>query len=242
MYNEDVLLETLCFDLTVENAHMLCYELMKELGLAMNKEVRNPAWAFIGDSNFTTLCLVCSPMAIAVSAIYFGCKRIDMDPRMPELDNEQGQTWWEQREVTSADIVRGIACVCNYYTSTQAKSTGGKNIYDGIKDAVQADYDSEVAASLEEAGEAAASSQKANQSTEEEDARGVKRSGEQEQENGRAHKKAKGNENDVPPSSSANGTATKVPSSPPRSLPSNPSKADPVAEDEAGSEEGEVEE
>ncbi|RMX98806.1 hypothetical protein D0867_12316, partial [Hortaea werneckii] len=67
LFNEDVLLETLCFDLTVESPHRQLFDMLKYYGVEHNKRLRNAAWAFVTDSNNTQLCLLHSSRTIAVA-------------------------------------------------------------------------------------------------------------------------------------------------------------------------------
>lgn len=74
LYNEDVLLEALCFDLTVESPYRLMYEMMKRLGVDGIKPLRNAAWAFLCDSLMTSLCLLQTSRTIAGAALFCGAR------------------------------------------------------------------------------------------------------------------------------------------------------------------------
>lgn len=141
LFNEDVLLEVLCFDLTVASPYNLLFELIKTMKQAFNKDLRNVAWAFVSDSTMTILCILFTPQTIAASALYFGTKVAGQDARFPEADNEEGQPWWVQYGVTLKNIMRANIVMAEYFETNGAKLSGGKNIYADMKAAIQEDYE-----------------------------------------------------------------------------------------------------
>lgn len=74
LYNEDVLLEALCFDLTVESPYKILYDMTKRLGVDSVKPLRNSAWAFLCDSLMTSLCLLQTSRTIAGAALFCGAR------------------------------------------------------------------------------------------------------------------------------------------------------------------------
>lgn len=74
LHNEDILLETLCFDLTVESPFRIFYDMVRKLGVEANQRLRKAAWAFLCDSLMTTLCLVHSSRTIAGAAFFAGAR------------------------------------------------------------------------------------------------------------------------------------------------------------------------
>lgn len=189
-----MLLEVLCFDLTVQSPYNLLFELIKTMKQALNKDLRNIAWAFVSDSTMTVLSILFTPQTIAASALYFGAKLAGQDARFPEADNEDGQPWWVQYGVSLKNIMRANAYMAEYFATNAAKLSGGKNIYADMKDAIQQDYElykpaEEVAAEVE----TAAKSDKAESAN-----RGLKRDVESvTKENGAAPATAKAAAGDV---------------------------------------------
>ena len=106
LHNEDVLLEALCFDLTLEPPYKILFEYLTFFGESDNRRLRNSAWAFINDSCMTTLCLMFSSRAIAASALYAAAKHCQTDI----LDDEMGRPWWE---VVGIEL-KAIKRACNY--------------------------------------------------------------------------------------------------------------------------------
>ncbi|CAL8577158.1 hypothetical protein XPA_003001 [Xanthoria parietina] len=105
LHNEDVLLEALCFDLTLEPPYKVLFEYLNYFGENDNRRLRNSAWAFINDSCMTTLCLQFSSRTIAASALYAAAKHCHTE--IP--DDHEGRPWWE---VIGIDI-RAIKQACN---------------------------------------------------------------------------------------------------------------------------------
>ncbi|KAF2165744.1 hypothetical protein M409DRAFT_67095 [Zasmidium cellare ATCC 36951] len=120
MYHEDVLLETLCFDLTVESPHRQLFEMLKYYGVEHNKRLRNAAWAFVTDSNNTQLCLLCSSRAIAVTSLYAACKYCNI--ALP--DDAKGRPWWEGQQVRLKEIRRAMEYMSANYDHTANKVNG----------------------------------------------------------------------------------------------------------------------
>lgn len=103
---EDMLLESLCFDLTLEPPYKTLFELLCYFGEENNKRLRNAAWAFVNDSCLTMLCLLFSSRTIAASALYAAARHCEV--RFP--DDAEGRPWWE---VVGVEL-RSVRRACNY--------------------------------------------------------------------------------------------------------------------------------
>lgn len=101
LYNEDVLLETICFDLTIESPHKLLFDMLVYHGVEHHKRLRNAAWSFINDSNLTQLCLLFTSRTIAAAALYCGARLCEV-----AFQDEDGKPWWEIQHVALRDIDR----------------------------------------------------------------------------------------------------------------------------------------
>ncbi|KAL8874075.1 MAG: hypothetical protein Q9174_000546 [Haloplaca sp. 1 TL-2023] len=106
LHNEDVLLEALCFDLTLEPPYKILFEYLNYFEVNGNRRLRNSAWAFINDSCLTTLCLQYPSRTIAASALYAAAKHCHTDIS----DDEYGRPWWEAIGVD----IKAIKRACNY--------------------------------------------------------------------------------------------------------------------------------
>ncbi|KAL8674066.1 MAG: hypothetical protein Q9168_001526 [Polycauliona sp. 1 TL-2023] len=122
LHNEDVLLEALCFDLTLEPPYKFLSEYLDYFGESENRRLRNSAWAFINDSCMTILCLQFSSRAIAASALYAAAKHCHTEI----LDDEAGRPWWE---VIGIDI-KTIKQACNTLAAVyeQVRIKNGRDV------------------------------------------------------------------------------------------------------------------
>ena len=120
LHNEDVLLETLCFDLTVESPHRQLFEMLKWYGVEHNKRLRNAAWSFVTDSNNTQLCLLCNSRTIAIAGLYASCRYCDV--ALP--DDAKGRPWWEAQHVRLRDVRKAMEYMCANYDPIANKING----------------------------------------------------------------------------------------------------------------------
>lgn len=109
LHNEDLLLEAICFDLSLEPPYTTLFELLVHFGEENNKRLRNAAWAFVNDSCLTMLCLLFPSRTIAASALYAAAKHCNVS--FP--DDEHGRAWWD---VVGVDLNR-IRKACNFMAS-----------------------------------------------------------------------------------------------------------------------------
>jgi protein BUR2 len=129
LLNEDVVLEVLCFDLTFDSPYRTLHNLIKYYSVQHNKQLRDSAWSFINDSNMTQLCLLYTSRTIACAALYCGAKHADV-----AFPDERGRPWWEVQRVTLLDIRKA----CNYMADFYAHVPGGvkagiESIYVGLR-------------------------------------------------------------------------------------------------------------
>lgn len=116
--NEDVILEVLCFDLTVESPHRQLFEMLKWYGVEHNKRLRNAAWAFVTDSNNTRLCLLCNSRTIAVAGLYAACRFCEI--QLP--DDAKGRPWWETQHVRLSEVRKAVQHMTVSYQDPAGKS------------------------------------------------------------------------------------------------------------------------
>ena len=120
LHNEDILLEVLCFDLTVESPHRQLFEMLKWYGVEHNKRLRNAAWSFVTDSNNTELCLLCNSRTIAIASLYAACRYCDV--ALP--DDAKGRPWWEAQHVRLKDVRKAIEYMSANYDPDSNKING----------------------------------------------------------------------------------------------------------------------
>ncbi|KAL8692503.1 MAG: hypothetical protein Q9218_002477, partial [Villophora microphyllina] len=112
LHNEDILLEALCFDLTIELPYKFLFEYLNYFGEGGNRRLRNSAWAFINDSCMTMLCLQFPSRVIAASALYAAAKHCRTD-----IADENGRPWWE---IVGVEL-KAIKRACNYLAAVYEK-------------------------------------------------------------------------------------------------------------------------
>ena len=118
LFNEDVLLEKLCFDLTIESPHRQLFEMLKWYGIEHNKKLRNAAWAFVSDAVSTQLCLLCNSRTIAVAALYNACNYSGI--QLP--DDAKERPWWEAQHVRLGDVRRAVEFMATSFEESAGKS------------------------------------------------------------------------------------------------------------------------
>lgn len=130
LYNEDQLLEWLCFDLTIESPYKILYELIKYYGVAgHSKRARDTAWGFINDSHLTQMCLLFPSKTIACAALYAGCRIADI-----ALEDDDGKPWWIRQRVKLRDVRRAVNYMADWYSKAQVlKPTQGEEVYRGLQ-------------------------------------------------------------------------------------------------------------
>ncbi len=116
LHNEDLLLEAICFDLSLEPPYRPLFELLLLFGQENNKPLRNAAWAFVNDSCLTILCLQFSSQTIAASALYAAAKHCNVT--LP--DDEYGRPWWEVAGVDLGSMRRACNILAEVYEPMQA--------------------------------------------------------------------------------------------------------------------------
>jgi len=129
LLNEDVLLETLCFDLTVESPYKLMFDMIKRCGLHHDKALRNAAWSFLNDSNNTQLCLLHTTRTIAAAALYCAAKHTGA--AFPDADD--GRPWWEVQRVRLGEVRQAVNYMAKFYETSKGQlKAGDESIYVGL--------------------------------------------------------------------------------------------------------------
>ncbi|KZF19750.1 cyclin-like protein [Xylona heveae TC161] len=122
LHNEDILLEAICFDLSLEPPYKTLYDFLVFFGQEHNKKLRNAAWAFVNDSNLTMLCVLFPSRTIAAAAIYCAAKYCEVD--FPDFD---GRPWWDMMGVDLKDVRKACNYMASIYENVPMKHS--ENIY-----------------------------------------------------------------------------------------------------------------
>ena len=122
---EDLLLEALCFDLSLEPPYKTLYDFLVQFGEENNKPLRNSAWAFVNDSCMTPLCLLWSSRTIAASALYAAARHCKVDFK----DDRYGKPWWEVAGVELKSIRKACNYMATVYENTPLRGGNEESMY-----------------------------------------------------------------------------------------------------------------
>ena len=122
---EDLLLEAICFDLSVEAPYKTLSDFLVRLKSEDNKRLRNTAWAFLNDSCLTTLCLLFPSRTIAASALYAAAKHCGV-----RFQDESGRPWWEVVGVELKHIRRACNYMAEVYENNPLRGGSDSGIYE----------------------------------------------------------------------------------------------------------------
>lgn len=135
LHHEDLLLEVLCFDLTVESPYNNLFTVLQYYGVEKQKKLRDAAWAFINDSHLTQACLLFTSRTIACAALWFAAKQSGHQ----FSDDDKGRPWWEVQKVPLRYMRRALEYMANFYDKPPAGVTlkghppGSESVYAGLK-------------------------------------------------------------------------------------------------------------
>ncbi len=130
LYNEDVMLEALCFDLSLEPPYKTLFDLLLLFGEGDNNNLRNSAWAFVNDSYLTMLCLMYHSRTIATGALYAAAKHCGVT--FP--DDVKGRPWWDVVGVDLGEIWNACNYMADIYRGIPSRAGKDGGMYDQLPD------------------------------------------------------------------------------------------------------------
>jgi hypothetical protein len=107
---EELMLETLTFDLLVDNPYARLYDYMSQLELVHNKPLRDSAWAFCNDACLTVLPLLLNARDVAIAAIFFATS-----VTREKIDDVSGEPWWQYLKGSETSTVRAVQLMADFY-------------------------------------------------------------------------------------------------------------------------------
>ena len=116
---EDLLLESLCFDLSLDPPYKNLFDFLVHFNEQDNKPLRNAAWAFVNDSCLTPLCLVYNSRTIAATALYCAARHCGVK----FLDGTKGQPWWEAIDCDLKSIRRACNFMADVYENAPLRGS-----------------------------------------------------------------------------------------------------------------------
>lgn len=125
LHHEDLLLEAICFDLSLEPPYKTLFQLLSFFQEENNKKLRNSAWAFVNDSCLTMLCLLFSSKTIATSALYLAARHSGV-----AFPDDAGRPWWEVIGVSIRDIRKACDYMIDIYEGAPVKAGRESGLYE----------------------------------------------------------------------------------------------------------------
>lgn len=122
LMHEEIMLETLTFDLMVDNPYQRLFECLTQLGMLHNRRIRDAAWAFCCDSALTVLPLLMDAKEIAISAIFFATVSIDEKIE----DGRDGEPWWRVLKGDEALTQSAISVVMDFYSENPLRKSDSR--------------------------------------------------------------------------------------------------------------------
>lgn len=105
------MLEQLTFDLMIDNPYRHLFELLGQLDIVHNKNLRQAAWAFCNDACLTALPLLFEARDVAISAIFFGSVHTSQ-----QIDDIHGEPWWKYLNGEEERCAKSIEVMRQFYT------------------------------------------------------------------------------------------------------------------------------
>jgi hypothetical protein len=118
---EELMLETLTFDLLVDNPYMRLHEYLGQLDLLHNKRLRDSTWAFCNDACLTVLPLLLNARDIAIAAIFFATA-VTGD----KIDDVNGLPWWQHLRGSETHTVRAVQLMTEFYKENPLRKQDNK--------------------------------------------------------------------------------------------------------------------
>ncbi|KAH8676171.1 cyclin-like protein [Xylariales sp. PMI_506] len=124
LMHEEVMLEKLTFDVSIQNPHNELYKVLERLGVIHNKHLRHAAWAFCNDACLTSLPLLMDGYDIAVASIFFS----STFTKQP-ISDINGEPWWKSLNSNEPLMIKAIDTLREFYTENPLRKQ--ENPYQG---------------------------------------------------------------------------------------------------------------
>lgn len=131
LYNEELLLEALCFDLIIEHPYALIKDHWQRF--SGQKELAKVAWVCASDTYRTTTCLIYGINTIAVSCLYIA----SVFSKIP-IEDIDGKKWYEALDIEPETIAQMVMSMVDFYQNAQ------QNLKDGYDPKLMAEAGTEA--------------------------------------------------------------------------------------------------
>ncbi|GAB1310529.1 Cyclin-like domain-containing protein [Madurella fahalii] len=118
---EELMLETLTFDLVVDNPYARLYEHFSLLDLVHNKTLRDAAWAFCNDACLTVLPLLLPARDVSVAAIFWATS-VTRD----KIDDVHGEAWWHFLKASESNTIQAVDLMTAFYKENPLRKQDAK--------------------------------------------------------------------------------------------------------------------
>lgn len=122
LMHEELMLETLTFDLMVDNPYQRLYDCLAQLDLLHNRRMRDAAWAYCCDSALTVLPLLMNAREIAISAIFFAT--VSLGDKIE--DDRDGEPWWRALKGDESLTQSAISVVMDFYSENPLRKSDSR--------------------------------------------------------------------------------------------------------------------
>lgn len=116
LHYEEVMLETLTFDLMVSHPYQHLYRQLERLDLLHAKRIRHSAWTFLNDCAMSPLPLLMDGVDIASAALFFA-SNISGE----KIEDINGEPWWVYLRANDERIIKAIEVANTFYRENPLK-------------------------------------------------------------------------------------------------------------------------
>lgn len=109
--NEELLLETLCFDLTLDDPYAILKDILTKYGLNNQKYFHRASHQFINDACRTVLYLLYSTQTVVSAAVYWASHIL----KTPVENPETGKAFWEDLGIEESQLVEACDLIADIY-------------------------------------------------------------------------------------------------------------------------------
>jgi protein BUR2 len=107
---EEVMLETLTFDLIVDTPQSQIIEIMKQIGSDHNRPLCRAVWATCNDASLTTLPLQIGAYDIVLASIFFSTIK-----NGETISDVHGERWWKALKGDEARLIQAVNVINDFY-------------------------------------------------------------------------------------------------------------------------------
>lgn len=116
LHYEEVMLETLSFDLMITHPYQQLYRQLEKLDLLHARRMRHTAWTFCNDCAMSPLPLLMDGRDIAMAAMFFAS-----NVTKETIEDVHGEPWWVYLRANDDRIIKAIDVMDTFYRDNPLK-------------------------------------------------------------------------------------------------------------------------